>query len=105
MTEGTAATFTVTVTATPAPTAATTVSVAVTEDTSGGQDFVASGNEITHMVSIPASGTPGAGTATATATLTIPTVGDTTQEPDGDGEHRQRLHGGQPVLGHGGSER
>ena len=99
MTEGTAATFTVT--ATPAPTAATTVSVAVTEDTSGGQDFVASGNEITHMVSIPASGSPGAGSAM----LSIPTVGDNTQEPDGDGEHRQRLHGGQPVLGHGGSER
>ena len=79
MTEGTAATFTVTVTVTAAPTAATTVSVAVTEDTSGGQDFVASGNEITHMVSIPASGSPGAGSAM----LSIPTVGDNTQEPDG----------------------
>ena len=77
VTEGTAATFTVT--ATPAPTAATTVSVAVTEETSGSQDFVTSGNEITHTVSIPASGSPNAGTAT----LTIPTVGDSTQEPHG----------------------
>ena len=77
VTEGTDATFTVT--AAPAPTAATTVSVAVTEDTSGGQDFVASGNEITHTVSIPASGSQGAGSAT----LTIPTVGDNTQESDG----------------------
>ena len=77
VTEGTSATFTVT--ATPAPTAATSVSVAVTEETSGSQDFVTAGNEITHTVSIPASGSPNAGTAT----LTIPTVGDTTQEPHG----------------------
>ncbi len=77
VTEGTAATFTVT--ATPAPTAATTVSVAVTEETSGSQDFVASSNETTHTVTIPASGSPNAGTAT----LTIPTVGDTNQEPHG----------------------
>ena len=77
VTEGAAATFTVT--ATPAPTAATTVSVAVTEETSGGQDFVALSNETTHTVSIPASGSQGAGTAT----LTIPTVGDTTQELHG----------------------
>ena len=77
VTEGTAATFTVT--ATPAPTAATTVSVAVTEETSGGQDFVALSNETTHTVSIPASGSPGAGTGT----LTIPTAGDATQEPHG----------------------
>ena len=77
VTEGTSATFTVT--ATPAPTAATSVSVVVTEDTSGGQDFVASSNETTHTVSIPASGSPGAGTAT----LTIPTVSDSTQEPNG----------------------
>ena len=77
VTEGTAATFTVT--ATPAPTTATTVSVAVTEETSGSQDFVTSGNEITHTVSIPASGSPNAGTAT----LTIPTVGDSTDEPNG----------------------
>ena len=77
VTEGTAATFTVT--ATPASTAATTVSVAVTEETSGGQDFVALSNETTHTVSIPASGSQGAGTAT----LTIPTVGDTTQELHG----------------------
>ena len=77
VTEGTAATFTVT--AAPAPTTATTVSVAVTEETSGSQDFVTAGNEITHTVSIPASGSPNAGTAT----LTIPTVGDTTQEPHG----------------------
>ncbi len=77
VTEGTDATFTVT--ATPAPTAATTVSVAVTEETSGSQDFVASSNETTHTVTIPASGSPNAGTAT----LTIPTVGDTNQEPHG----------------------
>ena len=77
VTEGTAATFTVT--ATPAPTAATSVSVVVTEDTSSGQDFVALSNETTHMVSIPASGIPGAGTAT----LTIATVGDSTMEPHG----------------------
>ena len=77
VTEGTAATFTVT--ATPAPTAAMSVSVAVTEETSGGQDFVASSNEITHTVSIPASGSQGAGSAT----LAIPTVGDSTDEPNG----------------------
>ena len=77
MTEGTSATFTVT--ATPEPTAATSVSVVVTEDTSGGRDFVASSNEITHTVSIPASGSPSAGTAT----LTIATVGDSTDEPNG----------------------
>ena len=77
VTEGTAATFTVT--ATPAPTAATSVSVVVTEDTSSGQDFVASSNETTHMVSIPASGNPGAGSAT----LTIATMADNTQEPHG----------------------
>ncbi len=77
VTEGTAATFTVT--ATPAPTAATTVSVVVTEETSGGQDFVALSNQTTHTVSIPASGSPGAGMGTHT----IATVGDTTQEPHG----------------------
>ncbi len=77
VTEGTSATFTVT--ATPAPAATTTVSVAVTEETSGGQDFVASGNETTHTVTIPASGSPNAGTGT----LTIATVGDSTQEPHG----------------------
>ena len=77
VTEGTNATFTVT--ATPAPTSATSVSVVVSEETSGGQDFVASGNETTHTVSIPTSGSPSAGTAT----LTIPTVGDNTQEPHG----------------------
>ena len=77
VTEGTAATFTVT--ATPAPTAATSVSVVVTEDTSSGQDFVASSNETTHTVSIPASGNPNAGTAT----LTIATVPDNTLGPHG----------------------
>ena len=77
VTEGTAATFTVT--ATPAPTAATSVSVVVTEDTSGSQDFVALSNETTHTVSIPASGSTNA----STATLTIATVGDTTQELHG----------------------
>ena len=77
VTEGTAATFTVT--ATPAPTAATTVSVAVTEETSGGQDFVALSNEATHTVSIPASGSSNAGTAT----LSIATEDDGTQELHG----------------------
>ena len=72
MTEGTNATFTVT--ATPAPASATSVSVVVSEETSGGQDFVASAQETTHTVSIPTSGT---------ATLTIPTVGDSTEEPHG----------------------
>ena len=78
VTEGANVTFTVT--ATPAPTSATTVSVAVTEDTSRGQDFVASSNEITYTVTIPASGSPGAGTAT----LTIATVGDSMSEPNGE---------------------
>ena len=78
VTEGASVTFTVT--ATPAPTSATTVSVAVTEDTSDSQDFVASSNEITHTVTIPASGSPGAGTAT----LTIATVGDSTSESNGE---------------------
>ena len=77
VTEGTNATFTVT--ATPAPSAATSVSVVVSEETGGGQDFVASAQETTHTVSIPASGSPSAGTAT----LSIPTVGDNTQEPHG----------------------
>ena len=72
VTEGTNATFTVT--ATPAPTSATSVSVVVSEETGGGQDFVASAQETTHTVSIPTSGT---------ATLTIPTVGDNTDEPHG----------------------
>ena len=77
VTEGTAATFTVT--ATPAPTEATTVSVAVTEDTSGSQDFVASSDETTHTVSIPAASSLNTGTAT----LTIATVGDNAMEAHG----------------------
>ena len=78
VTEGATATFTVT--ATPAPTSATTVSVAVTEDTSGGQDFVAASNETTHTVTIPAASSSAAGTVT----LTIATVGDSRNEPTGE---------------------
>ncbi|KKZ14880.1 MAG: hypothetical protein TH68_03470, partial [Candidatus Synechococcus spongiarum 142] len=77
--EGEAATFTVT--ATPAPSAAVTVSLVVSEDTSGGRDVVAIGNEGNgKTVTIPAADSPGAGTAT----FTVATVGDTTSEPSGE---------------------
>ena len=70
VTEGTDATFTVT--ATPAPLANLTVNLSVAE--AGGGDFVASGNEGTKTVMIPAS---------SNATYTVATVNDDTDEPNG----------------------
>ena len=72
VTEGADVVFTLT--ATPAPDAPLSVTVAVSEETGDGRDFVAPAWEKTHTVIIPASGT---------ATLTIPTVGDGFDEPEG----------------------
>ncbi|KKZ10914.1 MAG: hypothetical protein TH68_09565, partial [Candidatus Synechococcus spongiarum 142] len=77
--EGEAATFTVT--AAPEPTAAVTVSLAVSEATGGGQDFVASGNEGSDkIVTIPAAGSAGAGAAT----FTVDTEDDGVDELNGE---------------------
>ena len=70
VTEGTAASFTVT--ATPAPASNLTVNLSVAE--AAGSDFVASGNEGTKTVMIPASGS---------VTYTVATVDDDTDEPNG----------------------
>ena len=73
VTEGTDAAFTVSRTG--ATTAALTVLLEVTENTAGGRDFVAAGDEGDRSVTIPAG--------SATATYNVPTVGDGTDEPDG----------------------
>ena len=70
VTEGTAASFTVS--ASPMPTSNLTVNLSVTE--AAGSDFVASGNEGTKTVMIPASGS---------TTYTVTTVNDDTDEPNG----------------------
>ena len=70
VTEGTAASFTVT--ASPAPTSPLTVNLTVAD--AAGSDFVATGNEGTQTVTVPASGT---------ATYTVATEGDSTDEPSG----------------------
>ena len=71
--EGTAAQFALT--ATPAPSSALTVTVTVSEETGGGQDFVAAGDETAHTVTIP--------TVSGKATFSVPTTDDDTQEADG----------------------
>ena len=73
VTEGAAASFTVS--ASPAPTANLPVSLTVSENTAGGRDFVASGNEGSKTVTIPASMT--------SATYDVPTVDDNMDEPNG----------------------
>ena len=74
VTEGAAASFTVT--ADQAPTSSLTVSLSVSEDTSQGQDFVASGDEGSgKTVTIPAG--------TTSATYTVNTAADSADEPDG----------------------
>ena len=69
--EGTAAEFTVT--ASPAPSANVTVNLAVSE--LAGSDYVASTDEGTQTVTINAN--------SATATYSVPTQGDSTDEPNG----------------------
>ena len=71
VTEGAAATFTVT--ADSAPDANLTVSLSVTE--ASGSDFVAAGNEGGKSVTIAANAT--------SANFSVPTVADTTDEPNG----------------------
>ena len=73
VTEGAGAAFTVSRTGDTA--AALTVLLAVSEDTSGGRDFVAANNEGNKQVTIQAG--------SATATFTVPTSGDGADEPDG----------------------
>ena len=73
VTEGTGASFTVSRTGDTA--AALTVLLAVSEDTSGGRDFVATNDEGNKQVVIQAG--------SATATYTVPTSGDSADEPDG----------------------
>ncbi len=73
VTEGTAASFTVT--ASPPSTSALTVNLNVTEDKSNGHDFVATSNLGPKTVTIPAN--------QGSATHTVPTVGDSTDEPNG----------------------
>ena len=71
VTEGTAAEFTVT--ASPVPASNLTVNLAVSEST--GSDYVASADEGAKTVTIAAN--------TASATWSVPTQGDTTDEPNG----------------------
>ena len=72
VTEGTAAEFTVT--ADVAPSAALTVNLTVAD--ASGSDFVAAGDEGSKTVAIAVN--------TTSATYSVDTVGDTTDEPDGD---------------------
>ena len=73
VTEGTAASFTVSRSG--ATTSALTVLLTVAENSAGGRDFVAADDEGDHTVTIPVG--------SATATYSVPTVGDTTDEPNG----------------------
>ncbi len=73
VTEGAAARFTVSRTG--ATTAALAVQVSVSENSAGGQNFVASTNEGTKSVSIPMG--------SASAVYSVATVGDAIDEPDG----------------------
>ena len=73
VTEGTAASFTVH--ASTAPSASLEVNLNVSEDTSGSQDYVASGDEGGKTVTIDAG--------SSTATFTVDTVPDSTDEPNG----------------------
>ena len=73
VTEGAGAAFTVSRTGGTAE--VLTVLLAVSEDTSGGRDFVAADDEGNKQVVIQAG--------SATATFTVPTTGDSVDEPDG----------------------
>ncbi len=73
VTEGTAASFTVN--ASPAPSASLEVNLNVSEETGGGQDYVASDDEGGATVTINAG--------SSTATFTVDTVADSTDEPNG----------------------
>ena len=73
VTEGAAATFTVT--ADTAPSANLTVNLTVSENASGGRDFVAAGDEGNKTAPIPAN--------MSSATYSVDTVGDSTDEPNG----------------------
>ena len=73
VTEGAGAAFTVSRAGDTAT--ALTVLLAVSEDTSGGRDFVAANDEGNKQVVIQAG--------SATATFTVPTSGDSADEPDG----------------------
>ena len=92
VTEGGDAVFTLT--ASPAPAADLAVTVTVATDGDWG---VTAGSR---TVTIPTTGS---------ATLTLATADDAADEPDGsvtrDGGGRQRLHGGQPRVGHRGGAR
>ena len=74
VTEGAVASFTVK--ADQAPTSSLTVSLSVSEDTSQGQDFVASGNEGSGKTVTIAAGK-------TSATYTVNTAADSADEPDG----------------------
>ena len=82
VTEGTGATFTV---SRASATAATlTVYLAVSENTAGGRDYVATGNEGNKQVTIAANQT--------SATYTVPTQGDNVDEPNGEVTVALRAH-------------
>ena len=74
VTEGTGATFTVHRTG--ATTSALTVLLSVGENTAGGRDYVATGNEGNKQVTIAANA--------SSATYTVPTQGDNVDEPNGE---------------------
>ncbi len=74
VTEGTAASFTVSRTG--VTTSALTVLLAVSENTANGQDFVATGDEGNDSVAIPAG--------SRTVTYSVPTTGDSKDEPNGE---------------------
>ena len=73
VTEGTAASFTLT--ASPAPGTSLVVNLNVSEETGGGQDYVAASDEGANAVTISANA--------GTATFTVGTISDSTDEPNG----------------------
>ena len=73
VTEGTAASFTLT--ASPAPGTSLVVNLNVSEETGGGQDYVAASDEGGKTVTISANA--------GTATFTVGTISDSTDEPNG----------------------
>ena len=73
VTEGTAASFTVH--ANPAPSGNLEVSLVVSEETGGGQDYVSTGDEGGTTVTIDAG--------SSSATFTVDTIADSTDEPNG----------------------
>ena len=73
VTEGTAASFALT--ASPAPGTSLVVNLNVSEETGGGQDYVAASDEGANAVTISANA--------GTATFTVGTIADSTDEPNG----------------------